>query len=386
MHQVTPTSSDVVFDGRLLTSRQVSPTIPGEPYTESDEEWIELYNRGSQPVDLSGWTLEGGVRYEMPAGTMIGAGEYLVIANDAVALRAKHPTANILGNFSGRLNDKQDEIILRDAANNPADEVHYYDGGRWAEYADGGGSSLELRDPRADNSLPESWEASLEADQSQWQTYTYRQVAAPDAGPPNVWNEFVMGMLDEGEVLLDDIHVFIDPGPNQVELLQNGSFDNDELGEQPDHWRIIGNHEGQVVLDPDEPQNQVLHLRALGPTEHVHNHAETTFRLNQSIVLGRTYEISYRAKWLGGSRLLNSRAYLALFASSIPLDVPQATGTPGAQNSVFVANSGPSLDALSHFPATPTSSERVAVSVRADDPDGVASMILKWSVERRKLH
>ena len=39
---------------------------------------------------------------------------------------------------------------------NIADEVQYYEDGRWPEPADGGGRSLELRNPLADNSKARS--------------------------------------------------------------------------------------------------------------------------------------------------------------------------------------------------------------------------------------
>ena len=46
-------------------------------------EWIELYNRSQDPVDLSGWQLDKAVDFEFPAGTTLAAGEYLVVARDA---------------------------------------------------------------------------------------------------------------------------------------------------------------------------------------------------------------------------------------------------------------------------------------------------------------
>ena len=48
--------------------------------------------------------------------------------------------------------------------------------------ADGGGSSLELRDPRADNARAEAWAASREDIQSEWRSYSYRGVALDPRG------------------------------------------------------------------------------------------------------------------------------------------------------------------------------------------------------------
>ena len=129
---------------------------------DNPEEWIELYNRGTNVIDLTGWELAGGIDFTFPMGTTLAPGAYLVVANDAAKLSALYPNANVVGNFSGRLGG-DDQITLNDPSGNPADEVHYYTSGHWPEYAGGGGSSLELRDPNADNSKAEAWAASDES-------------------------------------------------------------------------------------------------------------------------------------------------------------------------------------------------------------------------------
>ena len=42
-------------------------------------------------VDLSDWSLSGGIRFAFPDDATIGPGGYLLVANDAEALAAKHP-------------------------------------------------------------------------------------------------------------------------------------------------------------------------------------------------------------------------------------------------------------------------------------------------------
>ena len=53
----------------------------------------------------------------------------------------------IVGNFGKNLSHRGDTVILRDPVGNPANQVRYYGGGRWPEFASGGGFSLELSDP-----------------------------------------------------------------------------------------------------------------------------------------------------------------------------------------------------------------------------------------------
>lgn len=373
-------STDVLMGAELFVKQTVVSAIP---YAESPEEWIELYNKGTAAVDVSGWRFNDAIDYVFPTGTIIPAGGYLVVANDATALKGKYPEAAsvIVGNFSGKLANSSDNIELLDAGRNPVDSVRYYDSANWHEKADGGGSSLELRSPQMDNSRAEAWASSIESDKSEWQTYTYTQVAAADTGPL-LWNEFLFGFLQSGEVLLDDISVIVNPGmPNATELIQNGTFEGDTLDAAPLKWRIIGNHHGTVVVDPTNPTNKVLELIATGRTDHEGNNAGTTFVGNTAIVDGLTYQVSFRAKWLSGSPQLNTRAYMTRVTDTLILAVPDKNGTPGAQNSNYVENAGPTYSDFKHGPVLPSPGQAVTVTVRVDDPDEVASMALFYLVE-----
>ncbi len=375
VHQGTATSSDVIFGLELST---VETVIAGHPYLESDEEWVEIYNRSQFAVDLSGWSFDDAIDFDFPLGTMLGAGDYLVISNDAAALAALHPGITILGDFDGGLANGGDRIALLDAFGNLADEVRYYDDGQWPEYADGGGSSLELRDPWADNNHGQAWGASDESGQSPWQTITYTGRATNSIGP-TTFNEFVMGLLDSGQIMIDDISVIEDPAGVARQVIQNGSFE----GGTAAAWRIIGTHQGQVVDDPDLPGNHVLLMTATGAAEHIHNHAETTLKAGASFITinsGLDYRISFRAKWITGSNLLNTRLYFNRLQRTTTLEVPEVNGTPGAPNTALAANIGPTYETLKHEPVMPLPSEPVKVSVEATDFQGVTSMQLFYSV------
>jgi hypothetical protein len=225
---------------------------------------------------------------------------------------------------------------------------------------------------------------SRELDSSTWQTYTYRGTAVepPGSNNPAEFDEFILGLLDAGDMLLDDVHVIEDPDGAALERLQNGSFESDTVGVSPAAWRIIGNHgESRVSVDPTDPENKVLRLKATGATEHMHNHAETTFANGASISKGAKYEISFRAKWLWGSNRLNTRLYFNQLARTTIVDVPPLHGTPGAANTKLQTNIGPTYDQFQHGPLVPDVSEPVVVSVAADDPDGVEAMTVWYSVD-----
>jgi hypothetical protein len=340
----------------------------------SSEAWLELYNRSSNVVDLTGWSLAGGIHYQFPGGKVISPGGYLVIAQDAMALQARYPAADIIGNFGGGLSHGGELIVLNDTQGNPANQVHYYDAGHWPAYADGGGSSLELRDPKSDNSQAEAWAASDESGKSTWQSYSYRVTAQTLVGPQQ-WNDFILGLLDGGECLVDDISVLESPTNIPLQFVGNGNFENGLAG-----WRVLGTHNrSRVEAEPGNPANHVLHVIASGPQEHMHNHIETTFLNGHTVTDGREYQISFRAKWCAGNNLLNTRLYFNRIARTTALPIPMLNGTPGAQNSCYTTNAGPTFTQFQHRNVIPQPNEPVTVSVVAQDSEGVASCSVFWS-------
>lgn len=372
VHQFNPFGADVVFGAELTATSLIAPA---QSRRESPESWLELFNRGTNTVSLAGWKLRDGVDFDFAPNQTIPPGGYLVIAKDPAFLQSLYPGLNVLGPFSKSLSHKSERLLLEDPLGNPADEVRYFSEGRWPRFASGGGSSLELRDPRADNAQAEAWAASDESGKTSWATYTYRGIATAETAPsPTVWQEFVLGLMDAGEVLLDDISVIDSPAGAATQLIQNGNFESGLRA-----WRILGNHKASVITDPGNGANHVLRLIATGPTEHVHNHAETTLAGGAAIVNGREYEISFRAKWAGGNNALLTRLYFNRLPRVTQLAVPALNGTPGAVNSRYTTNIGPTHTGFSHTPAVPAAGKPVPVFVRAADPDGVTNVTLRWS-------
>jgi hypothetical protein len=348
----------------------------------SDEQWVELYNRSAVPVDLGGWRLDDAITFSFPSNTVLAPDAYLVVANNAVALRAQYPDIKVLGDFSGQLSHRGAYLALIDAQGNPANEVTYYPDAPWPAYADGGGSSVELRDPRADNSVPESWAASIETTKAAWRHYSYRARAINPVYSPNIYsfNEFRLGLQAEGEALLDNITVVELPTnapPRQ--LLQNTNFLNGTA-----KWRLTGNHKhSRVEPNPDAPSNPVLHLIATGPMSYLENQLETTLKVGGvlvPVVAGRDYEISFDAKWVAGSPQLHTELYYNKVAATTLLDRPSQCGTPGRRNSTYLANAGPTYGLLQHSPVVPAPTDNVSIIVRAADPDGVAGLTLHYAV------
>lgn len=215
---------------------------------DSNDEYLELYNKGTQPVDVSGWELSSGIRYTIPDGTIIPADGYLVIAADAERLIGRYPnltSVNTVGDFEGQLDNRGEYIrLLRPLHETPTDndfvvvdEVAYGDGGNWGRWADGGGSSLELKDPHSDNSRPDNWAGSGETDKAPWTTFSH--TGALDHGS-GTCDEFELMLLDSGECIVDDI-VIKKSGESQNRA-RNGNFESGQPG-----WTIEGNHSESSV-------------------------------------------------------------------------------------------------------------------------------------------
>ena len=111
------------------------------PVSDDDgDEFIELYNPGAEPIDLSGWCFDG-VEFCFPAAQSLVAGGYLVLAADSAKFEAvygfvpDHVYTLVLDNNGER-------VALLDPALAVVDEVTYEDAGEWPVTPDGLGPSL----------------------------------------------------------------------------------------------------------------------------------------------------------------------------------------------------------------------------------------------------
>ena len=183
------------------------------PTDDVDDEFVELRNRLDTPLDLGGWKFADGIRYTFAEHTTIPAGGYLVIARDPERLRRRYglEPASVVGPRTvesresfGSLSDRGERIALVDAHGNLVDEVTYSDDGAWPEWADGGGSSLELIDTRTDNDLAQAWAASDDSAKAEVQEFVY---AAPFHGVRPESAELHLHLNDAGICTVDSVEV-----------------------------------------------------------------------------------------------------------------------------------------------------------------------------------
>lgn len=344
-------------------------------------EFIELLNRTGVPVDLGGWKLKGGVSFTFPVGTSLAANGFVVAANNRTALLAAHPglsPALVFGNFGGTLGNTRDHVRLTrpmtftNGLGQPAtddatvDELAYGDGAAWGRWADGGGSSLEKIDARADGRHAAAWADSDETAASAWTQFeaTGRIDLGQQASGDASINRLELMLGGAGECLIDDLEVTVNGGPN---LVANPSFGSGIAG-----YTALGTHSIAAT-------SGALKLSATSAGDNAANRVHTI--LTNAIPTGATCTIRCRARWLAGTRDLLLRLEGNWHELSAHLPVPAGGGTPGAVNSRAVANIGPAIYELTATPVLPAANEPVKVTARFDDPDGVATRTLSWRLD-----
>ena len=120
-------------------------------------EFIEITNNGDEEVDLTGvYFRELGFSYVFPDNAHIQGHEAIVLCSDSLMFMEYYNTAPF-GQYTRKLSNKSENLVLADAWGNVIDQVHYSDTLPWPMEADGNGPYLELKDLGSDNSLPENW-------------------------------------------------------------------------------------------------------------------------------------------------------------------------------------------------------------------------------------
>jgi lamin tail-like protein/CotH protein len=371
-----------------------------EPPDETkQEEFLELYNAGGD-ADLSGWSISDGISYTFPAGTLLGAGQYLVVAENPAALIARFGPMNALGPYQGYLSNDGERLVLRNGQGLKVDEVDYRLGFPWPLASGGDGSSMELINPGLDNDLGGSWRAStgppdlgperlylLTAQDPAWR---YRKGTSEASTPASLWRavDFVedaswatgqtsIGFGDSDEkTLLDDmlngymsvylrhpfmvdtippalkLRVFVDDGCiawiNGFEVARLHVSKGDKT-----YNTAAGSHEAvwEEITLPDPRQYLVAGQNLLAI--HAMNNGLTSndFSIDAELLVPRRDEM------------------------------PPAP-TPGRRNSVWSENAPPQIRQVSHGESGPFSGAPIIVTAKVTDPLGVASVSLSYQVVR----
>ena len=123
----------------------------------SSFEFVELHNRSSRDIDVSGYEFTNGITFVLPDDTSIPSGGFLVVAKDPGKFRGD-PAA--VGPYEGGLANGGERLTLVDG-DCLVETVRYDDRTPWPLGADGYGPSLERIDFLAPAADFHSWRASF---------------------------------------------------------------------------------------------------------------------------------------------------------------------------------------------------------------------------------
>ena len=339
-----------------------------------DDQFVELFNRGTRTIDVGGWQFVAGIRFTFPTNTLIAPRAYLVVGRNAARLRAANPSlgpAAILGDFQGtlahageRLALARPELLTRPdpAGGQPSTnsilcvvaEVTYKDAGRWGQWSAGGGSSMELIHPDADPQLPANWADSDDTAKATWTVISGSGTA--DNG--SITGDSLQVLLQSaGEALIDDVQVLNAQGVN---LVANSTFEAGANG-----WVAEGTM-NRSSLETTEGYNggQSFHLRAVERGDNQVNRVRT--RLSSKVTANTTVTIRAKVRWLKGSPSILFRIRGNWVEAAANLNLPSCSGTPGTRNSRALASAPPTLSDVVHSPVLPADRQDVRVTARVD--------------------
>jgi hypothetical protein len=348
-------------------------------------EFVELYNRGSAAVDVSGFSFDKGINYTFEPGTVMAPGGYLVVTDDPALMAQNYGYLEAKGPFLGQLSNGGESLRLADRWGNPVNEVRYRDGGSWPKWADGGGSSLELIDPAADNSLAAAWDSSDETAKGQWEQLSFHVPAYVPTGD----SELHLYLIEAGICHLDDVSISRAAGAN---LIPNPGF---ETSTTP--WVIQGTHVLSHRIQSDSHTGSAcLEVIASAKGDTLVNRLEVD---TSPAMTAGPYDVSLWARWQRGTSLLIAHGEFSAgpygarpspavnlsgntLAARLRMTIPMNLGTPGEENSVRrrlreetgSGNLGPLIADVSHRPASPAAADPAVVTARVVDPDGVGSV------------
>lgn len=132
------------------------------PYKSGD--WIELYNSGTQSVDMSGWRIEDAKAsdgFTLPEGTVIEPKGFLVVSCSLLEFKRSYPKKAMIGEAAFGLSSTRDMIYLYNADSVEVDYVFYEPLAPWPDLSTIDGATLELTNPQLDNNNGANWKFGI---------------------------------------------------------------------------------------------------------------------------------------------------------------------------------------------------------------------------------
>ena len=368
------TNNSAILIGDIVINELMYDPISGN----DDDQYIELYNKGTNTINLAGWQFTTGVTFTFPSVTLAANG-YLVVARNLTNLFAKYPNlnnGNTVGNYSGKLSHNGEQLTLcmpqtlyaNTSILVAEDQVTYGTGGRWGEWSSGGGSSLELIDPNSNHRLAANWADSDDTSKSVWTNIEFTGVLDNGANYDPSIDYAQIGLLDAGECLVDNIEADYN-GNNYV---SNGTFESGTNG-----WSFQGCMTRSSLESTGYVSSHSLHIRCSDRLWIGDNSCQVALNAN-SLAAGQTATLRFKARWLHGWPEALLRLNGNWLEATGPLPVPTNLGSPGGPNSQYVTNAGPAIYNVTHTPSLPAANQPVVVTANVSDLGGVTNPTLHY--------
>ncbi|MDP2895061.1 MAG: lamin tail domain-containing protein [bacterium] len=365
--------------GEVVINEIMYNPPPGQGLDE-EYEFVELYNSGSDAVDLTGWAFTEGIRFTFGL-YLLNPGDYVVVCKNLEKIQSDYGIQNAVGNFEGRLENAGERLVLCDSSFPPqvVDEVKYGDELPWPSEADAAGSSLELISPDLDNGLFLSWGPS---------------VSSSPAGTPGQQNSQHDPFAHHTDVVINEIMYHPLSAEQKEKFIEIVNIGTQEI--PLDGWRLLGD-------------------------------ASFDFSATASILPGEFVVIAADAKWMvsnyglskvfGGLHGLTStggqsvalRTPTGIIADYVDFKdndpwpiLPDGEGpslelvnpyddndfgrnwadgsppSPGRQNNAFSTNNAPYITKAVHEPHEPKDSDSVLITARVSDADGLSGVWVSY--------
>lgn len=376
----------------ILVSDIVINEVMYKPISlNTNDQYIELFNRSAKTVNLAGWRFAAGVDFTFPSNTFLAPAGCLVVAKNIARLLTNYSNLtanNAVGNFTGKLSGQGERLALArpefnittDSQGQPktntiyvvVDEVTFNNGGRWGQWANEGGSSLELIDPDSNHRLADNWADSDETHKAPWTNVEWTGVL--DLGVSSFPADAVhLLLLGAGECLVDEVEVL---KTNGVNLVVNSNFETSPGAT----WFSQGTHE-RSHWETNEGYLSGRCLRVVAVDRGDTGPNKIRSRLNATLPAGARATLRTKVRWLKGFPEMLVRLHGNYLEAVGRLAVPPNLGSPGQRNSRAVSNAPPAIYEVAHYPILPAASQSVLVTARAQDSHGLSAVTLKYRVD-----
>ena len=315
-------------------------------------EYVEIYNTSDASLDISGWELTDGVRFEFLPGTVLPARGYLAVGKSLEDLQARFGVEQAIGNYEGSLSNRGERVSLADASGQIVDSFVFEDDREWPYGPDGCGPSLERIVLSSSGELAANWAASV-VERDRYRKHEIEGRPGPYIVGPAGTTRFVISLDGEGEMFVDDV-VLEDVRSPGTNLLRNPGFDTSTTG-----WSTLGNalrsewKAGEGVPDGGGGGSGALLLKAAGPCPRDGcGPFNGVGQILENVDPKRSYRISLQVRSVRGSFV-----FRAGFLDGTA--VHAVWGTPGRENSVADSSPPPHITDPGRFPLEPDSNDPV---------------------------